>query len=407
MHKPWVRAVMALLFPAGCLVLAGVGLLWWGVLPGPLPGALPIYPYLIGFAVALLGWRFGSSRVVFAAIVLALAEVFLAAFARGDAAMTRQGEIAFDSVSLLLPLDLISLVTLKESGLLSKRGLGILGGIAVQASLIFIMGLVPDARLVAFLSHRFPEGGPLGNLALSTPALAAFAAAFLILSILFAMRREVLDAGFLWALVACATALAPGSPGPQSTLLLAVGALALGVSVIEAGHRMAFRDDLTGLPGRRALNEALGRLGGSYAVAMVDVDHFKAFNDRHGHDVGDQVLKLVAARLGAVGGGGTAYRYGGEEFAVLFQDKSAAGARASLEAAREAIAASGLTLRSPDRSLKKPSKPKARGGVTTVSVTVSVGLAEGKAGADATAALKAADHALYRAKRTGRNCLCG
>ena len=56
-------------------------------------------------------------------------------------------------------------------------------------------------------------------------------------------------------------------------------------------------------------------------MAMIDVDHFKKFNDTHGHDIGDQVLKLVAARLAQVEGGGIAYRYGGEEFAVLFPDR--------------------------------------------------------------------------------------
>ena len=60
---------------------------------------------------------------------------------------------------------------------------------------------------------------------------------------------------------------------------------------------MAYHDELTGLPGRRALNEALLRVGSRYAVAMVDVDHFKHFNDAYGHEVGDQVLRMVAAQL--------------------------------------------------------------------------------------------------------------
>ena len=67
---------------------------------------------------------------------------------------------------------------------------------------------------------------------------------------------------------------------------------------------MAYDDELTGLPARRALNEALARLRGTYTVAMVDIDHFKRFNDEHGHDVGDQILRMVGARLAGVGGGG-------------------------------------------------------------------------------------------------------
>ena len=70
---------------------------------------------------------------------------------------------------------------------------------------------------------------------------------------------------------------------------------------------------------------------------MIDIDHFKQFNDAHGHHIGDQVLKLVAGRLAKVAGGGIAYRYGGEEFSVLFPDRNAAQARPHLEAVRGAI----------------------------------------------------------------------
>src|SRR2546425_12372063 len=98
------------------------------------------------------------------------------------------------------------------------------------------------------------------------------------------------------------------------------------VSLIETSHHMAYNDPLTGLPGRRALDEALGRLGGQYAIAMVDIDHFKRFNDEHGHDVGDQLLRKIGVALEMVGGGGRAYRYGGEEVAGPFPASTVPGA---------------------------------------------------------------------------------
>src|SRR5688572_474514 len=116
----------------------------------------------------------------------------------------------------------------------------------------------------------------------------------------------------------------------------AAGAILI-VSLLEESHRLAFRDPLTGLPGRRALEERLRSLGNRFAIAMVDVDHFKKFNDTHGHDIGDQVLKLVGARLAQVGGGGIAYRYGGEEFSVLFPGSSLEDAMPHLEAIRASI----------------------------------------------------------------------
>src|SRR6185503_7009649 len=87
----------------------------------------------------------------------------------------------------------------------------------------------------------------------------------------------------------------------QSAHAYAIFMCATGVLLIAAllqeSHQLAFRDQLTGLPARRALEERMRSLGERYAIGMVDVDHFKQFNDTHGHDVGDQVLKLVGGRL--------------------------------------------------------------------------------------------------------------
>ena len=89
------------------------------------------------------------------------------------------------------------------------------------------------------------------------------------------------------------------------------------VGVLESMVALAYRDGLTGLPGRRGLNDKLRQLGRRYAIAMLDVDHFKRFNDRFGHRTGDDVLKMIAARMRQIPGG-RAFRYGGEEFAVVF-----------------------------------------------------------------------------------------
>jgi diguanylate cyclase (GGDEF)-like protein len=169
---------------------------------------------------------------------------------------------------------------------------------------------------------------------------------------------------------------------------------------------MAYRDGLTELPGRRALNEALPRLSGQFTVAMIDVDHFKHFNDRWGHDAGDHVLRMVAARLAAVEGGGKAYRYGGEEFAVLFAGKGAEECLPYLEQLREAVETSRFTLRRRFRPRKKPTAPKGGGRKAReqVVITVSIGVAEKNSRhTSADQVVNAADKALYRAKEAGRN----
>ena len=139
--------------------------------------------------------------------------------------------------------------------------------------------------------------------------------------------------------------------------------------------------------------------------STVDADHFKRFNDTYGHDVGDQVLRMVASRLGGVSGGGKAFRYGGEEFSVIFPNKSTKDAAPHLEALRRAVAASRFPVRGPGHPRKKPPTPKPSvASRKEVSVTVSIDVADYvDRGTDPQRVLKSADKALYRAKSAGRN----
>ena len=160
--------------------------------------------------------------------------------------------------------------------------------------------------------------------------------------------------------------------------------------------------------GRRALNERLQRLGRSYVIAMADVDHFKKFNDTHGHDVGDQVLRLVASKLSKIGGGGRAYRYGGEEFALVFAGKTLEECMPHLEVIRESIATYNIQLRNQDsrpQDDQQGRQKRAGSGATSVSVTVSIGVAERQEQRTPEKVLKSADEALYSAKGAGRNCV--
>ena len=186
---------------------------------------------------------------------------------------------------------------------------------------------------------------------------------------------------------------------------------------------MAYHDELTTLPSRRAFNDALLRLQDPYSIAMVDIDHFKRFNDTYGHDIGDQVLRLVAASLARVTGGGQTFRCGGEEFAILFPGKTTAEVVDHLEQLRTAIEASEFRMRSGDRR-QVPRGPDRRNQRTRVrtrkgdairqlaqeespaplSVTVSMGLGSStREKPHADLVLQAADKALYRAKANGRN----
>ena len=135
------------------------------------------------------------------------------------------------------------------------------------------------------------------------------------------LYRKPTESGLLWALLATFLSFQVGAVGPAATAYLATAGLILISSIIENSYFLAYHDELTTLPARRAFNDALLRLEEPYAVAVVDIDHFKNFNDTYGHETGDQVLRMVAGKLAGVTGGGRAYRVGGEEFSILFPGK--------------------------------------------------------------------------------------
>src|SRR3989475_11993340 len=110
---------------------------------------------------------------------------------------------------------------------------------------------------------------------------------------------------------------------------------------------------------------------------MGEVARFNQFNDSYGHDFGDQVLRMVGAKLAQVGGGGRAFRYGGEEFALLFPGKSAEEVLPFLQEVRKAVEETSFTIRGRGRPRKKPESPRTtRATPRSVTITVRIGVAE-------------------------------
>jgi diguanylate cyclase (GGDEF)-like protein len=393
-----LRRALKHLLPGALLLAAAAAIphvpsLWRLVLE-----LLPVYFALVFVGGLLLAWQFDRSRVAVTLLALALA----------DRALLHGGPNVHQVVALLLPINLAAFSWLKERGLLTPRGGIKLGALLLQALAVAALARAHAPAAVAFWLGQKLVGWPaLAAVPLSQPALAAWLLAAGLAVARFVTRPAALEAGSSWALLTALFALLAGKTQPLLTFYFATAGLILVVSLIETSRSMAFDDELTGLPGRRALNEKLLRLGSRYAIAMVDIDHFKSFNDEHGHDVGDQLLRMVGARLLAVEGGGQAFRYGGEEFSVLFDGKTMEEAAPVLDKFRAELAAAPFIVRGKRRPRKKPSAPLPGGSQKKVSVTVSIGVAEsdGHHGAS-DQVIKAADAALYRAKRSGRNKLC-
>lgn len=166
---------------------------------------------------------------------------------------------------------------------------------------------------------------------------------------------------------------------------------------LAKAKRDAEVDHLTGLPNRRAFEALLDRHYREaqaaiepLSVAFCDIDHFKRVNDTHGHDTGDRVIQMIAEALAVISNDQChVARHGGEEFVMLFRGLAPSAARAKLDAVREKMADKNLVNRKTDTPIG--------------AITFSGGVADVFAYADARAALKAADEALYAAKESGRN----
>jgi len=280
--------------------------------------------------------------------------------------------------------------------------------LAVGAVALGLEQSFPEALLNWLADIRWPalHGDWMSLIQLAYPM---FFIAFVVLTVQYVRFPRPLHAAQLVGLVGLFWALPKTFILPFTlNILCSQVMLMIAAAVAHEAYQMAFRDELTGLPGRRALNERMQRLGRNYVLAMTDVDHFKKFNDTHGHDVGDQVLRLVASKLSKVSGGGRAYRYGGEEFALVFAGKTLEECTPHLEALRGVIAAYSIQLRNADRPNDDSQGRQRRGAAaaTAVSVTVSIGVCERQPDQRTPEeVLKAADQALYAAKGAGRNCV--
>lgn len=401
-----VLRAAALFLPGALPVLLSAALGATGFPKEGAPTAAPVWAGVALGAAVLLAARLRRWRLLLAALLASLLWGLSALWAQGGWALPGAGRTLFALFSLTLPVCLGLWGTLRERNPVTRRGL-----------LLWGLPLTVAAFLCAF-GARFSELGwgnalaapgvetlPLPWGGLPWPTLAVTLTSALVLAALAVRRRGAGEAALAWAAVGAALAFGAGRPDGAFALHLAAAAAALALGAVEASRALSYRDELTGLPGRRALEEALAELPGRFAAAMVDVDHFKAFNDQHGHAAGDQALQRVASRLGEVGGGGRPFRYGGEEFAVLFPGRGAKEALPHLEALREALASEPFVVRGKERRRKAGKGPEAPPAIE-VHITVSVGLAEGNRGDDPAQVLRAADRALYRAKEGGRNRTC-
>jgi len=396
-----MKRIVSLFIPEAPILVAAALLATLPSLRSAAIGLVAFYPYTVLAAALLLGFRFNRSRLVFTAALLVLTQYVL-----DGGVATPEQRLFFHATTFLLPLNLALVALLPERGIVTPAGIVRWVLIAVQVIVVAFLARAFPVQATAVVRTRFLPSVLTEWTPLAQPAVVAFLGVGALLVVAWLREPQSPVRAYAYALVAAFLGLTwkAAGGGPAQEIWIATAGLVLVVAVVEASYMMAYRDGLTELPGRRALNEALPRLSGQFTVAMVDVDHFKRFNDTYGHDAGDHVLRLVASRLAHASGGATAYRYGGEEFALIFPGKGAEECLPHLEELRETVETSRFTMRRRFRPRNKPSAPKGRKTREAIVITVSIGVAEkNHRHSTPDQVVQAADKALYRAKESGRN----
>ncbi len=393
-----LRSLLLLLVP-GVLFLAALYLQLRVTIPEAWLGLLSLFPYLAVAAGLFLGWRFNRTRVLWAIALLVVVERSL------NLATPFGREYLLSILPLLVPINLVLFTWWSERGLITRHGLLRLIILLLQCGTFAWLYTARADDVIAFLGQPLISNTVLDKLPFPQAILACMVFCQLVIVLRFCNKPDAIEGGFCWVL----PAVIAGFWWAESfAFWCGAAAFILTTAIIESSFRMAFNDELTGLPARRAMNEFLLKVGRKYTLAMVDVDHFKKVNDTYGHDVGDQVLRMVATCLRRVTGGGRAYRYGGEEFAIIFPSKELERALPHLEMLRETIAGSGFVVRGKKRPKQKPNAPISKAsGKTQLHVTVSIGVtSRDDINTTPGQLIKAADQALYKAKKGGRNQVC-
>ena len=396
-----LKSLAAFFYPGGAILLLALIFSITSAWTRYLLPLMQILPWLLVVVGAVLAWRFNRTSLLFALAALLLTDVVLRRFGLPS---SDYGPVVRNALVLILPLNLLWSACIKERGLLTPRGWLRIALIALQVALVFLFSLGGQDGPARFMSERFVNIEMLDGLRLYQSAVFAWLIGGFALIARYWRKPAALTSGFFWAMLSSFIAVTRFDPGAGESFFICVAGLIIVAGVIEASHALAYRDELTGLPGRRALNEDMLKLGRTYSLAMIDIDHFKHFNDTYGHAAGDQVLKMVASKLARVGGGGRAYRYGGEEFTILFPGRALGEVREHLETLRKAVADDAFVLRNGVRSKSKAGKPSKRK-PQQASVTISIGAAEHD-NQPAESLMKIADKNLYKAKQLGRNRLC-
>jgi diguanylate cyclase (GGDEF)-like protein len=354
-----------------------------------------ILPFVIAVLALFMSIWYKNSRFFFLTVFMLISYIVLKIAAAKEAMLME----AVTAISILIPINLVWLAFISERGIITGYGANkaILIGIQLAWVLVSVLGKSED-----------PAAGMLSPdqaMSIPAPAIILYILAIAFLLINYILKGQYIFVVFISILITTYISL----HFALRPVILAIFTNSVFIMVVsalfEVSYSLAFYDTLTGVLSRRAFEQELDKLGKQYCIAMVDIDHFKRVNDLYGHDIGDEVLKMVASILNRISYKARTFRYGGEEFAIIFQGQRISDVMTVLERVRAEVEQRPFVIRSENRPQEKPENitgsSKGRG---RINITVSIGVAQKteslKTPPDV---IKRADEALYRAKSSGRN----
>lgn len=358
---------------------------------------IKVLPYIIALLALFMSIWYQNSNSLYLICFILVSYIFLSVSVMKPPMLLE----VVTMVSILLPINAVWLGFSKERGIFSTYG---------RNKAIIVLGQI----IWIFINMMGKSGIPVSAsleqayIGLKAPSIALYVLAICVLLASYILKNQYLNLVFVAVLLTSIISLYFAHKQVLSAVFISAIFVIFVLAILDISYSLAFYDVLTGVLSRRALEQELLKLRNKYAIAMVDLDHFKHINDKFGHDVGDEVLKMVASLLRRTSGHAKVFRYGGEEFVLLFSGQGYNEIMPQLERMRKAIERRPFIVRAEDRPKQKPDNVKS---VTvkereTINVTVSIGVAQKndllKTCNDV---IRKADEALYKSKNGGRNCV--
>jgi len=397
----------AFLIPGGPIFLVAIGFLRPHGLPAWFQQPIAALPYIVLVFGLVFGWYFASSRMMLSLLVLALADRANVLLPAVDANPAFTSHSVFAITAFLLPINLLAFSIVKEDAISTVRGIVRLMLVLTQPFLVLWLCMSEQQELSGAFTEPFVPPAITSWTILPQPALVAFAVALVLQFVRFVLHRDPLEGGSIWALIAVFFAYHGSQYGWQPTNFFATAGLILFVTLIQACYQRTYRDELTGMLGRLAYEEASRRLRTNYSVAIIGIDQLKQHFNNHGKSVGEQILKVLAPKIQSACAGGQVFRISGEELTLLFPGISAIEAVSRLEKIRKVVDTTMLYLGKRDRVWEDTRGTHKKGASDReLPVTLSIGVAE-RIGDNSSLSLvtKSAYRALYEAKGSGGNVI--